>query len=89
MNRRFPRIKEPRTFYDVFSVVVVGLLFVTTVLSVWRGTIIRIEMAVFSGFLFLWVVWAIGQILNQSARKPLSQVEGWSPLLLAQEAFEQ
>ena len=72
MNRRFPRIKEPRTFYDVFSVVVVGLLFVTTVLSVWRGTIIRIEMAVFSGFLFLWVVWAIGQILNQPPRKKRS-----------------
>lgn len=68
MNR-LPRIQEPTTFYDVFSVIVVGLLFVATILSVWHGTIIRIEMAVFSGFLILWVVWAIGQVLDQYPRK--------------------
>jgi hypothetical protein len=65
MYHRFPSIRHPTAFYDVFGVVVAGVLAVAAALSVWHGTIIRIEMIVFSGLLFLWAAWAIYRILAQ------------------------
>lgn len=69
MYRRLPSIRQPRAFYDVFGVVVVGVIVVAAILSVWHGTIIRIEMAAFIGILFLWAAWAIYRILEQYPAK--------------------
>lgn len=71
MNQRLPSLRQPRTFFDVFSIVVAGVLIVAAILSVWHGTIIRIEMAVFSGLLFLWAAWAIYRILEQYPAKTM------------------
>jgi hypothetical protein len=65
MYRRLPSLRQPRAFYDVFGVAVVGTIIVAAVLSMSHGTVVRIEMAVFSGLLFLWAAWAIFQILEQ------------------------
>lgn len=65
MYRRFPSIREPRGFYDVFGVLVGGVLVVAAILTLWHRTIIRIEMAIFSGLLFLWAGWAIYRMLAQ------------------------
>lgn len=65
MYRRLPSLRQPRTFYDVFGVVIGGVFLVGGLLSIWHDTIIRIEMAVFSGLLFLWAAWAIYHLLEQ------------------------
>ena len=49
----------------MFGVAVVGTIIVAAVLSMSHGNVVRIEMAVFSGLLFLWAAWAIFQILEQ------------------------
>lgn len=69
MYRRLPSIRHPKAFYDVFSIVVAGVLIVAAVLTVWHGTFVRIEMAAFSGLLFLWAAWAIYRILEQYPKK--------------------
>lgn len=76
MHRRVPSVRHPRRFYDIFGVIVVGVLTMISILSVWHGTIIRVEMAVFGGLLFLWAAWAIYRILAQYPGKTtLSRVK--------------
>ncbi|WP_306058852.1 hypothetical protein [Natronococcus wangiae] len=44
------------------------------VLTIWHGSIVRIEMAAFVGLVFLWAGWAIQNTLDRSVdrstRKP-------------------
>ncbi|ESS08043.1 MAG: hypothetical protein A07HN63_02061 [uncultured archaeon A07HN63] len=74
MYRRLPSIRQPKAFYDVFGIAVIGTLIVTSILTMWHGTFVRIEMAVFSGLLFVWAGWAIYRILSEySGKTRLSQ----------------
>ncbi len=65
---RLPNIRQPTSFFDVFTVTAVSIAVVAIVLTIWRGTIVRIEMGVFIVLIFLWVVWAVTQILERTAR---------------------
>ncbi|ERH05964.1 MAG: hypothetical protein J07HN4v3_01573 [Halonotius sp. J07HN4] len=74
MYRRLPSIRHPHAFYDVFGVVVSGVLLAASILMMWHGTVIRIEMAAFTGLLFIWAAWAFYRILSEySGKTRLSQ----------------
>ncbi|MFB6293483.1 MAG: hypothetical protein ABEH60_04400 [Halonotius sp.] len=78
MYRRLPSIRQPQAFYDVFGVVIAGVLVVAAVLSLWHGTVVRVEMAVFIGLVFLWAAWAIYRVLEQYPGKTtLRRVKWW------------
>jgi|AntDeeMetageno51_2_1112566.scaffolds.fasta_scaffold00327_4 hypothetical protein len=64
MRLRSPSVRRPRTFYDVFAVMILGIAILTIVLSVWQGAIVIIEMRLFVGLLFLWAGWAVLQCLG-------------------------
>lgn len=66
MSVRFPSVRHPHSFYDVFSVVATAVAIMALVLSVRYGEVIRLEMAVFMTVVFLWVGWAIERILAES-----------------------
>ncbi|WP_440771289.1 hypothetical protein [Natronorubrum sp. DTA28] len=65
---RFPSVRDPVSFFDVFTVTAVSIAVVAAVLAVWHGSFVRIEMAVFTVLVFGWVVWAISRILERSVR---------------------
>ncbi|WP_126661158.1 hypothetical protein [Haloterrigena salifodinae] len=63
---RLPSIRHPVSFFDVFTVTAVSIVVVAAVLTVWHGTFVRTEMAVFTVLVFGWVAWAINRILEES-----------------------
>lgn len=65
---RFPSIRRPTSFFDVFTVTAVSITVVAIVLAIWHGTFVRTEMAVFVVLVFGWVAWAINRILDESVR---------------------
>lgn len=69
MSVRLPSIRRPRSFYDVFSVVASAVAIMAIVLTVWYGTIVRLEMAVFMAIVFIWTFWAIERILAISKER--------------------
>ncbi|WP_436343917.1 hypothetical protein [Natronorubrum sp. FCH18a] len=66
---RFPSVRYPVSFFDVFTVTAVSITAVALVLAVWHGSFVRIEMGVFSVIVFGWVVWAVNRILKQSVQE--------------------
>ncbi len=66
---RLPSIRQPRTFFDVFTVTAVSIVAVATVLAIWHGSFVRIEMGVFIVIVFFWVVWAVNRILGELIRE--------------------
>lgn len=66
MNVRVPSLRSPRTFYDIFSIVVISITIMAVVLRIWHGTIVRFEMVAFLGVVFLWVFWAVMKVLERS-----------------------
>ncbi|WP_321576071.1 hypothetical protein [Halosolutus gelatinilyticus] len=69
MNVRAPSLRSPRTFYDVFGIVVVSITIMAAILRLWHGTVVRVEMLVFIVLVFLWVIWAMMRILERSATR--------------------
>lgn len=69
MYVRLPSVRHPKSFYDVFGVIVIGIVVMTIVLSIWHGTFVRREMVVFIAIVFLWAVWAIDKILEHSVEE--------------------
>ncbi len=65
---RLPSVRRPATFFDVFTVTAVSIALVATVLAIWHGSFVRVEMGAFIALIFIWVVWAINRILNESIR---------------------
>ncbi|WP_137288249.1 hypothetical protein [Natronorubrum halophilum] len=63
---RLPSVREPTSFFDVFTVTVVSITVVAVILAVWHGSFVRLEMGVFSVFVFAWVIWAITHILEEA-----------------------
>ncbi|WP_440764821.1 hypothetical protein [Natronorubrum sp. DTA7] len=45
-----------------------SIALVATVLAIWHGSFVRVEMGAFIALIFIWVVWAINRILNESIR---------------------
>ncbi len=74
MRIRLPSVRDPRSFYDIFSVTTISIIVMAIVLTIWHGSIVRIEMAAFVGLVFLWAGWAIQNTLDRSVdrstRKP-------------------
>ncbi|SIS15694.1 hypothetical protein SAMN05421752_11529 [Natronorubrum thiooxidans] len=66
MDVRLPSVRHPHSFYDVFGIVAAGVVIMALILTIWYGTIIRIEMTVFIVIIFLWAGWAIERILAES-----------------------
>lgn len=69
MRARFPSVRHPRSFYDVFGVAAIGVAVMAVVLSVWHGTFVRGEMVVFIAIVFLWAVWAVDKILEDAVEE--------------------
>lgn len=67
MNVHVPSVRRPRSFYDVFGVVAIGVVVVAIVLTLWHGSFVRVEMVAFMAVLFLWATWAINEILEHAA----------------------
>lgn len=67
MGPQAPSLRDPHSFYDVIGVLFAGVTVMVIVLTLWHGTIIRIEMGVFFVAIVLWVIWAINHILVQRA----------------------
>lgn len=65
MEYRLPSIRAPQSFYDVFTVAVTATVLVAVVLSVFHGTIVRVEMVALLFIVSIWVAWAINRILAQ------------------------
>lgn len=68
MPIRLPSVRQPRSFYDMFGVSTIGIVIVALVLSIWHGSFVRFEMAVFMAILFLWDAWAIIRILDENVK---------------------
>ena len=66
MHARLPSVRNPRSFYDIFAVIAIATTLAALVLTVWHGTIVRIEMAAFTGLVFLWGAWAVYNTLARS-----------------------
>lgn len=66
MHARFPSVRKPRSFYDVFGVVACGIVVMAAVLAVWHGTLVRREMVAFMAIVFLWAVWAVDRVLDHA-----------------------
>ncbi|AGB31585.1 hypothetical protein C488_14000 [Natrinema pellirubrum DSM 15624] len=73
MHVRFPSVRHPHTFYDVFGVVTVAVAIMALVLAVRYGEVIRLEMAVFIAVVFLWAGWAIERILSETTERSRRQ----------------
>ncbi|SEH14340.1 hypothetical protein SAMN04487967_1556 [Natronorubrum sediminis] len=63
---RVPSLRQPTSFFDVFTVTVSTIVIVATVLTIWHGTFVRLEMGIFTAIVFGWVLWAITRILFRS-----------------------
>lgn len=66
MSVRLPSIRHPRSFYDVFSVVIGAVVIMAIILTVRYGAIVRLEMLIFITIVFVWAGWAIELILAKS-----------------------
>ncbi|SIR82456.1 hypothetical protein [Natronorubrum thiooxidans] len=66
---RVPSVRRPRSFFDVFTITAVSITVVALVLTIWRGSFIRLEMGVFAVIVFGWVVWAVDRILQESVEQ--------------------
>lgn len=66
---RLPSVREPVSFFDVFTVTTASITAVAIVLAVWHGSFVRIEMGVFTVLVFIWVVWAVNRILKESVQR--------------------
>jgi len=73
MGVRLPSVRHPHSFYDVFSVVAAAVAAMALILTVRYGSVIRVEMAVFMTFIFLWAGWAIERILSESEKRSKRQ----------------
>ncbi|WP_254530766.1 hypothetical protein [Natrinema gelatinilyticum] len=67
MIARFPSIRHPRSFYDVFGVVATAVAVMAVVLAVRYGSVVRLEMVLLMTIVFFWVVWAIERILEEAS----------------------
>lgn len=76
MDLRAPSIRRPRSVYDIFLVTIAGTILVGFVLTIWHGTIVRIEMFGFIVLVFLWVAWAIYRVLGTYAEKSTGRQYG-------------
>ena len=65
---RLPSVRQPTSFFDVFTVTAVSITVVALILAVWHGSFVRIEMGVFTVVVFGWVVWAVNRILKESVQ---------------------
>ncbi|WP_265339086.1 hypothetical protein [Halosolutus amylolyticus] len=80
MPVRLPSVRDPRTFFDVFGVVVISIGLMAAILTVWHGTIVRIEMVAFGLLVLVWVLWAVDRILERSverAKRETGQNREW------------
>lgn len=66
---RLPSVRKPVSFFDVFTVTTVSITAVAIVLAIWHGSFVRIEMAVFTVLVFIWVGWAVNRILKESVQE--------------------
>jgi len=66
MHIRLPSVRHPHSFYDVFGVAATAVAIMALVLTIWHGSVIRIEMVVLIAIVFLWAGWAIERILAES-----------------------
>jgi hypothetical protein len=64
MELRLPSIRDPQSLYDVYLVTVLGTVAMGIVLHYWHGTVVRLEMLVFIGIVFLWAGWAVYRVLG-------------------------
>lgn len=69
MSVRLPSVRHPRSFYDVFSIVTGSVAIMAIVLTVWYGTLVRLEMVVFMAIVFIWAFWAIERILSTTKQR--------------------
>ncbi|WP_121744486.1 hypothetical protein [Natronorubrum halophilum] len=65
---RLPSVREPSSFFDIFTVTAVSITVVAVILAVWHGSFVRLEMGVFVVLVFIWVIWAITHILEEATR---------------------
>ncbi len=79
MNVRLPSVRHPRSFYDVFSIIAAAVTIMAIILTIWYGTIVRLEMVVLIAIVFLWAFWAIERILSESkGRSKRRQNRPWN-----------
>lgn len=70
MNVRFPDVRRPRSFYDVFGVLAVAVAITAFVLAVRYESLVQLQTVVFMALVFLWAGWAIEQILAETEEGP-------------------
>ncbi|WP_265111267.1 hypothetical protein [Halosolutus halophilus] len=64
----------------MFGVVVISIGLMAAVLTVWHGTIVRLEMVAFVVLVFVWAAWAVDKILErsvESAERESGQNREW------------
>ncbi|MFC4543730.1 hypothetical protein ACFO5R_17525 [Halosolutus amylolyticus] len=64
----------------MFGVVVISIGLMAAILTVWHGTIVRIEMVAFGLLVLVWVLWAVDRILERSverAKRETGQNREW------------
>lgn len=66
MNVRFPDVRRPRSFYDVFGVLAVAVAITALVLAVRYESLVRLQTVAFMALVFLWAGWAIHRMLEES-----------------------
>lgn len=66
MHVRLPSVRRPRTFFDIFGIIVISIGLMAAVLTIWHGTIVRLEMVVFIILVFGWAAWAVDKVLERS-----------------------
>lgn len=65
---RTPRLRDPRSFMDIFPVLMFTVAVVFLVLTFTDSDLIRLEMLLFFGVVIIWVLWAVNNILQHSRR---------------------
>lgn len=63
---RAPRLRDPQSFSDVFTVIALTVGVVALALSLTDSQLVRLEMIVVFAIVVTWVVWAVNHILERS-----------------------
>ena len=65
---RPPSIRDPRSIWDVFAVLVAYVLLEYVALQVTGSLLLRQELVVIAIIVVLWTMWAVLQILSAAER---------------------
>ncbi|WP_255171702.1 hypothetical protein [Natrononativus amylolyticus] len=71
---RFPSVRTPRTFYDVFGIAVLTVAVLAAIATVRGGALTGVEVAAVLAAVALWTAWAVQRVLERAADD-----ERWSP----------